>query len=112
MVAGIVLLAFGIETTLHQVGQPLDIVAAVALCGGTALYLVAHIAFLFRATHYLFRRRTLGAAVLLALIPIAVTVPALTSLALVTAVCSAVVAYEAIRHRAGRRRIRHPELNA
>jgi low temperature requirement protein LtrA len=112
MVAGIVLLAFGIETTLHQIGQPLDIVAAVALCGGTALYLVAHIAFLFRATHYLFRRRTLGAAVLLAAIPVAGTVPALVSLALVTAVCSAVVAYEAIRHRAGRTRIRHPEVAA
>ena len=110
MVAGIVLLAFGIETSLHQIGEPLDIVAAVALCGGTALYLLAHIAFLFRATHYLFRRRTLGAAVLLAAIPVAATVPAFASLALVTAVCSAVVAYEAIRHRAGRTRIRHPEV--
>ena len=110
MVAGIVLLAFGIETSLHQIGEPLDIVAAVALCGGTALYLLAHIAFLFRATHYLFRRRTLGAAVLLAAIPVAAVVPALASLGLVTAVCSAVVAYEAIRHRAGRTRIRHPEV--
>jgi low temperature requirement protein LtrA len=109
MIAGIVLFAFGLETTLHDVGDPLDIVPAVALCGGTALYLLGHIAFLFRATHYLFRRRTVAAAVLLVLLPVAVVIPALASLALVGAVCSLVVAYEAIRHRADRARIRHPD---
>jgi low temperature requirement protein LtrA len=110
MVAGIVLFAFGLETTLHDVGEPLVIVPAVALCGGTALYLLGQIAFLFRATHYVFRRRTIGAAVLLVLIPVAVAIPALTSLALVTAVCSLVVAYEGIRYRTDRFRVRHPEL--
>ena len=102
MVAGIVLLAFGIETTLHHVDDALDTVPAVALCGGTALYLLGHIAFLFRTTRYIFRRRTMGAAVLLALIPVAVAVPALAALALVSAVCVLVVAYEAIRYRADR----------
>lgn len=110
MVAGIVLFAFGLETTLHHIGDPLAIVPAVALFGGPALYLFAQIAFLFRATHYVFRRRTIGAAVLLALIPVAVAIPALASLALVSAVCSMVVAYEAIRHRADRVRVRHPEV--
>ena len=110
MVAGIVLLAFGVETTLHDVAEELEIVPAVALCGGTALYLLGHIAFLFRATHYLFRRRSVGAGVLLALIPAAVTIPAFVTLILVSAVCSVVVAYEAIRHRADRARVRHPEL--
>jgi low temperature requirement protein LtrA len=104
--------AFGLETTLHQMGEPLDIVPAVALCGGTALYLLGHIAFLFRATHYLFRRRTIGAAVLLAFIPAAVAMPALASLIVVSAICCLVVAYEALRHRADRRRIRHPDLGA
>jgi low temperature requirement protein LtrA len=112
MVAGIVLLAFGIETTLYDVGDPLPVIPAVALCGGTALYLIGHIAFLFRATRYVFRRRTIGAVVLLALIPAALVLPALATLALVGATCSGVVAYEAIRHRAGRTRIRHPELGA
>jgi low temperature requirement protein LtrA len=87
-------------------------VAAAALCGGTALYLLGHIAFLFRATHYLFRRRTIGAVVLLGLTPVAVAIPALASLALVSAVCSLVVAYEAIRYRTDRLRVRHPELGA
>jgi low temperature requirement protein LtrA len=110
MVAGIVLFAFGLETTLHHLGEPLDTVPAVALCGGTALYLLGHVAFLFRTTRYVFRRRTIGAAVLLALIPAAVVIPALSVLALVTAACSLVVAYEAIRHRAARVWVRHPEL--
>jgi low temperature requirement protein LtrA len=112
MVAGIVLLAFGIETTLHHFGQPLDIVPAVALCGGTALYLLGHVAFLFRATHYVFRRRTIGTAVLVALIPVAVMIPALATLAIVSAVCALVVAYEAIRYRTDRVRVRHPEATA
>jgi len=77
LVAGIVLLAFGIESTLHQVREPLLVVSAVALCGGTALYLIGHITFLFRATRYVFRRRTIGAVVLLALIPAALVLPAL-----------------------------------
>jgi low temperature requirement protein LtrA len=112
MVAGIVLFAFGLETTFHHIGEALDTVPAVALCGGTALYLLGHIAFLFRATHYVFRRRTIGAAVLLALIPAAVAIPALAALALVSTVCSLVVAYEAIRYRADRIRVRHPQPGA
>ena len=110
IIAGVVLFAFGLETTLHDVGDPLDIVAAVALCGGTALYLLGHIAFLFRATHYLFRRRTIGAAILLLFLPVAVAIPALGSLAVVGAVCCLVVAYEALRHRADRRQIRSPDV--
>jgi low temperature requirement protein LtrA len=112
MVAGIVLFALGLKTTVGDVGEPLETVPAIALCGGAALYLLAHIAFLFRATHYLFRRRTIGAAALLALIPAALASPALAALALVGAVCSGVVAYEAIRYRGDRVQIRHPELAA
>jgi low temperature requirement protein LtrA len=112
MVAGIVLFALGLKTTLGHVGEPLDTVPAVALCGGAALYLLAHIAFLFRTTGYLFRRRTIGALVLLALIPAALAIPALAAIALVSAVCSLVVAYEGIRYRTDRLRLRHPELAA
>ena len=46
MVAGIVLFALGLETTLHHLDEALDTVPAVALCGGAALYLLAEIAFL------------------------------------------------------------------
>jgi low temperature requirement protein LtrA len=110
MVAGVVLFALGLKTTIGDVGGSLETVPAVALCAGAALYLLGHIAYLFRATHYLFRRRTVGAVVLLALTPVAVAIPALAALALVSAVCALVVAYEAIRYGADRIVLRHPEL--
>jgi low temperature requirement protein LtrA len=110
MVAGIVLFALGLKTTVGHAGEALDTVPAVALCGGAALYLLAHIAFLFRTTGRIFRRRTVGAAGLLALVPAAVAIPALAALALVSAVCSLVVTYEVIRYRAARVRVRHLEL--
>ena len=110
MVAGIVLFALGLKTTVGAVGEQLDTVPAVALCGGAALYLLAHIAFLFRTTGRVFRRRTVGAIVLLSLIPVAAAIPALAALALVSAVCALVVAYEVIRYREDRIRVRHPEI--
>ena len=110
MIAGVVLFALGLETTLHDLGHALDTVPAVALCGGAALYLFAHVAFLFRATGRVFRRRTIGATALVALAPIALAIPALAALALVSAVCSLVVAYEVFRYREARLQVRHPEL--
>jgi low temperature requirement protein LtrA len=112
MVAGIVLFALGLKTTLGHVGETLDTVPAVGLCGGAALYLLAHVAFLFLTTGRVFRRRTIGSVALLALVPAALAVPALAALALVSAVCSLVVAYEAIRYREDRVRVRHPEVVA
>jgi low temperature requirement protein LtrA len=107
MVAGIVLFAFGLKVTLHDVNAELPTVPAVALCGGAALYLLGHIAFIFRATHYLFRRRTIGAVVLLAVIPAATRVPSIAALGMVAGICVLVVAYEAIRHRQPRAQLRH-----
>ena len=49
---------------------------------------------------------------LLALIPVAVTIPALAALALVSAVCTLVVAHEVFRYREHRVRARQPELAA
>ena len=111
LVVGIVFFAFGLKTTLHHVGDTLDTVPAVLLCGGAALYLLGHVVFLHRATGRIFRRRTLGVVVLLALVPAALAVPALVALGLVSAVCSLVVAYEALRYRTSRIQIRHPEVS-
>ena len=58
---------------------------------------------------YLFRRRTVAAIVLLAFIPAATKIPALAALGLVSAVCAAVVVYEALRWREQRLRLRDPE---
>jgi low temperature requirement protein LtrA len=112
MVAGIVLFALGLKTTLRHVGDTLDTVPAVGLAGGAALYLVAHVAFLYRTTGRIFRRRTLGALVLLAVVPAAVAIPALAALGLVSAVCVLVVAHEAIGRREHRVSVRHPDLVA
>jgi low temperature requirement protein LtrA len=108
MIAGIVLFALGLEKTVAHVGDRLETVPAVALCVGAALYLVGHIAFLRRSTGRLFRRRTIGAIALLALVPVALVTPALVALALVSAVCASVVAYEAIHYREHRLQVRHP----
>jgi low temperature requirement protein LtrA len=112
MVAGVVLFALGLKTTVGHTGEALDTVPGVALCGGAALYLLGHIAFLFRTTSRVFPRRTIGAVALLALIPVAVAIPALAALALVSAVCTLVVAWEVLRYREDRVRVRHPELAA
>src|SRR5215207_11079183 len=69
MVAGIVLLALGLTKTLGHVEEPLKLVPAVALLGGTAMYLVAHVAFRLRNVHRLSVARLGCAVVLLALIP-------------------------------------------
>jgi low temperature requirement protein LtrA len=110
LIAGIVLFALGLKTTVGDAGETLDTVPAVALCGGAALYLFGHVAFLVRTTGRVFRRRTIAAVALCGLIPIAVAIPALAALALVSASCSLVVAWEALRYREDRVRVRHPEL--
>jgi low temperature requirement protein LtrA len=108
MIAGIVLFAFGLETTIAHVDESLVLVPAVGLFGGAALYLLGHIAFLLRITGRVFRRRTIGAAVLLALIPAAGAIPSLAALALVSSVCASIVTYEALRYREHRLLLRHP----
>jgi low temperature requirement protein LtrA len=107
MVAGIVLLALGIKKTVPHTGEALAAVPAFALCGGVALYLLAHVAFRLRNMHTLSRRRVVAAAACLALFPLATAVPALVALALVTAVMCALIAYEVIRYADVRQRIRH-----
>jgi low temperature requirement protein LtrA len=107
MVAGIILFAVGVKKTLGDVGEPLKLVPAVALCGGVALYLVAHILFRLRNVGSLNRQRLVAAAALLALIPVAVEVDALVTLALVSLLCVCLIAYEAIRFADARERVRH-----
>jgi len=81
MVAGIVLVAVGFEETLVHVDAHLHAVAATALLGGPAVYLLAHVAFRWRNVHRLSRQRVLAAAICVAGIPVAVHIPALATLA-------------------------------
>jgi low temperature requirement protein LtrA len=107
MVAGIVLLAFGLKQVLGHVGDPLKLVPAVALLGGTALYLLAHVAFRLRNVHSLNRRRLVCALLLLALIPAAIALASIATLAVLAALLAALIAYEALRYADARARVRH-----
>ncbi|MET0810846.1 MAG: low temperature requirement protein A, partial [Thermoleophilaceae bacterium] len=106
MIAGIVLLAVGLKKTELAVDEPLKTVPAVALCGGVAIYLLAHIAFRYRNVGSFNRHRALATVAVLALIPLALEVDALYAVAAVTAVLVALIAFEAIRFREARERVR------
>jgi low temperature requirement protein LtrA len=107
MVAGIVLLALGLKKTLEHVEDPLKLVPAVAMLGGTALYLLAHVAFRWRNVHRFSAQRLIAAAALAALLPAAVELPALATLALLAAALVALIVYEARQFGELRDRLRH-----
>ena len=107
MVAGIVLVALGLKKTLLHVNDPLETVPAVALLGGTALYLLGHVAFRFRHIHTINRQRLLLALLLFALVPLAREVSPLVILGLVDALLCAMIVYETINYGEGRSRLRH-----
>jgi low temperature requirement protein LtrA len=107
MVAGIALLAVGLKRTLAHVDEPLRLVPAVALLGGTALYLLGHVAFRLRNIGSLSVRRLACALVLLALIGVSGEISALALLAIMTALLVAMIVYEVRRYADMRDRIRH-----
>ncbi len=107
MVAGIILVAVGMKKTLGDVDDPLKVVPATAMLAGTALYLLAHIAFRLRNVHTLALHRLVCAALLVALMPVGVRLPALATLGILAAVLIALIAYEATRFSEARHRVRH-----
>ena len=111
MVGGIVLLALGLKKTLEHTDEALKLVPAVALLGGTALYLLAHVAFRWRNIHTLNRQRLVLAIVLPLLIPVAVEVPALVALAGLAAILVGLVTYEVTRFGEARERLRRRLLH-
>ena len=106
MVAGIVLAALGMKTTLAHVGDALDTVPAVALVGGVGLYLLAHVAFRWRLFGSLGRGRLVAGVLVLALFPVAVELPALATISLVLVVLWVLIAYEVTRFAETRERVR------
>ena len=94
------------KKTLGNVEDPLKLVPAVALLGGTALYLLAHVAFRWRNIHTLNKQRLLCAVLLVALVPLAVEIPALVLVSGLAAVLTALIAYEAVHFAEARNRVR------
>jgi low temperature requirement protein LtrA len=112
MVAGIVLFAFAMKTTLAHVGDELDTIPALGLCGGPALYLFAYVALRLRVSRTFGRGRLLAAVACALLLPIALVVPALVALTLVATVWVAFHGYEFIWWREARARTRALRLPA
>jgi low temperature requirement protein LtrA len=104
MIVGIVLFAFAMKKIMGHVGEELDSVAAFALCGGSALYLLTYSTIRTRIQRRLTvsSGRFVAALVLMLVLPLATAVPALAALALVTAVSLGLHAYELVQWREAR----------
>jgi low temperature requirement protein LtrA len=104
MIVGIVLFAFAMKIVVGHVGEQLDSVAAFALCGGSALYLLTYSAIRIRIERRvrLSSGRFVAALALLLVLPLATIVPALAALALVTAIWLALHTYELVWWREAR----------
>jgi low temperature requirement protein LtrA len=107
MVTGIVLFAIGVKQTLLHVTGHLHPVAAVSLCGGLALYLLALSAFKRRNLGSFNRPRVVAALLLACLTPLATAVPAILALAAATAIACGVIAFEFWRYAEARDHVRH-----
>ncbi len=107
MVAGIVLSALGLKKAIEDPGEALKLIPAVALLGGTAIYLLAHVAFRWRTVHRFSWQRVVAAVALAVLVALATEVSALVTLVLATAVLGVVIAYEAVHFAELRDHLRH-----
>jgi low temperature requirement protein LtrA len=109
MVAGIVLVALGLKTTIGHGGEHLHTVPAFALLGGLAIYLFGHVAFRYRHVQTINRQRLLLGIVLLILVPVATEVPALVAVAVANVLIWAMIAYETRMYGEGRHEVRRPQ---
>jgi low temperature requirement protein LtrA len=107
MVVGIIVFAIGVKRTLEGVGEHLHAVPATALCGGVALYFLAMSGFRRRNMGRWNRPRLVACAILVALVPIAASLPSLLALGLVAVIACGDIAYEVVAYAEARRRIRH-----
>ena len=106
IVAGIVLFAFAMKTTLADVDGELGTIHALGLCGGPALFLFAFVALRVRVSRTLRGGRLIAAIVFALLWPVAVMVPALVALMLVAIVWIALHGYEIVWWREARAQTR------
>jgi low temperature requirement protein LtrA len=107
LVAGIVLVALGLKKSIGHSDDHLDDVAAVALLGGVAIYLLGLVAFRYRHVRTLNRQR-LGLAIVLAiLIPVGLEIPALAVIAVVDVLIWSMIVYEHRGYGDGRGQLRH-----
>ena len=115
MIAGIVLVALGMEQVLeyvgdeshHALGDSLETLPLAAMYGGAILYLLAQVAFKYRNWHTLSRPRLIASAAILLLIPVAAQIPALAALGVLTAAMVALITFESLTYSELREQVRH-----
>jgi low temperature requirement protein LtrA len=107
LVAGIVLVAFGLKVTIAHYGDHLHTVPAFALLGGVAIYLLGLVGFRYRHVKTINRQRLGLAIVLLILVPVATAVPALVSLAVAVGLIWLMIGYELHGYDERRDQLRH-----
>jgi low temperature requirement protein LtrA len=115
MVIGIILGALGLKKALeysgdeehHTLADPLYGIPLVALYGGAAVYLLAHVWFKRYLTGRLNVERLVLGVVLVAIIPLMALTPAIVSLAVLAALLVALVAWETHRFAEERHAVRH-----
>ena len=112
LIAGIVLGALGLKTSIAHHDEHLHGPTAFALWGGVALYLLGLVALRWRHVRTINRQRLLLALVLLIGIPVATALPAIASVAIVVALIWAMIAYEHRGYDERRDRLRHEAYGA
>jgi low temperature requirement protein LtrA len=106
LVAGIVLSAFGLHEALAHAEDPLKLVPAFGLVGGVGIYLLGHVLLRWRGVHTLNRQRLLLGLAMFALIPVAMELPAIATLGIVSILLAMMIAYETRSYGEGRTRTR------
>ncbi len=106
MIAGIVLFALGVKKVVEHTGEPLKAMPAVCLCGGLAMYFLAHVGFRLRSVGSISWPRLIAAAACLSFTPVATSATGVATLAVLLAITVLLIAYEVVRYADVRARIR------
>ncbi|RZT24687.1 low temperature requirement protein LtrA [Mycobacterium sp. BK558] len=94
LVAGIVFFALGARVSVEHIDEPLEPLAALALTGGVALFYAGEVAYRWRDHHQLVVDRLLTSVAALLVFPVAISAPAVVSLAVLTAIGVVRLAWE------------------
>jgi low temperature requirement protein LtrA len=97
LVAGIIVFAVGVKQAIHEVGEPLADGARLALCGGVALYLAGHVAFVARMAGEVGWEKLLAAAAALLLFALGGGLPAWAEVGGIAALVVVLCAVESVR---------------
>jgi low temperature requirement protein LtrA len=99
IVAGIIVFAAGAKIAVHDAHEPLAEAARLALCGGVAIYLLGHMAFVARLFQISYFPRAVAAAAALALFVLTANLDAWLVAALLALILVALCASDGVSYR-------------